>query len=61
MPVHICWGEADAVAQLEIALTLKNRVCPEAVLTTLPGVGHFCQLGSPGEWLQGILDFYRKL
>lgn len=59
MPVHICWGDADRVAQVKMARYLKESICPEATLTEMPGVGHFCQLGSPDIWLSSILPFYR--
>ncbi len=41
-PVHICWGDADAVSPAKVALHLKEHVCPRARLTLMPGVGHFC-------------------
>src|SRR5262249_44569687 len=46
-PVHICWGDADAVSPAEVARHLKEHVCPRARLTLMPGVGHFCQLTDP--------------
>jgi len=60
-PVHICWGDADAVARIEMARYLKNTVCPDATLTVMPGVGHFCQLGSPELWLENVNAFYQQL
>lgn len=61
LPVHICWGEDDAVARLEIAHYLKEKVCPSAAFTRMPGLGHFCQLGSPGKWLEHVCNFYQSL
>lgn len=60
LPIHICWGEADAVARVEMAHYLKENICKEAVLSLMPGVGHFCQLGSPEIWVKSISAFYRE-
>ncbi len=60
-PVHICWGEADAVAPARVARHLKDVVCPAARLTLMPGVGHFCQLQAPEMWSESILAFYDSL
>lgn len=60
-PIHICWGEADQVARKAMAVELKNRICVDAKLTLMPGVGHFCQIGSPEQWLDAVLEFYRHL
>ncbi len=57
-PVHICWGDADAVSPVRVAHYLKQEVCPEATLSLLPGVGHFCQLTDPQPWLRAIGAFY---
>ena len=46
-PVHICWGDADAVSPAKVARYLKEHVCPRARLTLMPGAGHFCQLSDP--------------
>jgi len=56
---HICWGDADQVARVSMAHYLKTKVSPEAVLTIMPGAGHFCQIGSPDLWLDSILGFYQ--
>lgn len=60
LATHICWGTADQVARVEMAQYLKDRVCPNATLTLMPGAGHFCQLGSPELWVDSVLAFYRK-
>jgi pimeloyl-ACP methyl ester carboxylesterase len=60
LATHICWGTADQVAKVEMAHYLKERVCPSAKLTLMPGAGHFCQLGSPELWVESVLAFYRK-
>lgn len=57
-PIHLCWGEADAVARVAMAHHLKEKVCPQAMMTLMPGVGHFCQLSDPEDWLKGVLGFY---
>lgn len=61
VPIHICWGDQDNVAKVEIAHHLKNQVCPSAQLTLMKGAGHFCQLGSPETWLRSILAYYEGL
>lgn len=60
-PIHFCWGDADQVARIEMVGHLKTAICPQAKLTVMPGVGHFCQLGSPEAWLQNVGEFYRGL
>jgi pimeloyl-ACP methyl ester carboxylesterase len=59
-PVHFCWGDADQVARIEMAHHLKDSICPQAKLSVMPGVGHFCQLGSPDLWLQQVRTFYNE-
>lgn len=60
LPVHICWGDEDAVARVEMAYYLKEKVCPNATLTIMKGLGHFCQLGSPEKWVEYVNSFYKK-
>jgi pimeloyl-ACP methyl ester carboxylesterase len=57
-PIHLCWGDADAVARVGIAHWLKANVCPHAHLSVMRDVGHFCQLSDPETWLKAICDFY---
>ena len=57
-PIHLCWGDDDGVARIEMAHYLKEHVCASAHLTVMNGLGHFCQLGKPQEWLKHILAFY---
>ena len=59
-PVHICWGDAEAVSPAKVALHLKEHVCPRARLTLMPGVGHFCQLSDPDMWLASVAAFYNE-
>ena len=59
LPIHICWGEEDAVAKVAMAHYLKEKICPSATLTLMPGVGHFCQLGSPDIWVEHVGSFYK--
>ena len=59
LPIHICWGDADAVARIEMAHYLKKNICPDAQLTVMKGLGHFCQIGSPEEWVGYVLAFYK--
>ena len=58
VPIHLCWGNKDNVAKVEMAYYLKQQVCTGAKLTIMEGVGHFGQLGSPKAWLHAILPFY---
>ncbi len=60
LPVHLCWGDDDAVARIEIAHYLKAHICPDARLTVMEGLGHFCQLGSPEKWVGYVGGFYDK-
>ncbi len=60
LPIHLCWGDADAVARIEIAHYLKENICPDATLTIMEGLGHFCQLGSPEKWISHVSAFYKK-
>jgi len=59
IPIHLCWGNKDNVAKVEMAHYLKENVCSEAELSIMEGVGHFCQLGSPKIWLTSVLAFYQ--
>ncbi len=61
LPVHISWGDKDAVARVEMAHYLKENVCKEATLTIMKGLGHFGQLGSPMEWLKYVGRFYETM
>lgn len=59
LPIHICWGEDDAVARVAMAHYLKNQVCQNAKLTIMKGMGHFCQLENPKKWVESVSAFYR--
>lgn len=58
LPIHICWGDEDAVARIEMAYYLKEHISPGATFTKMSGLGHFCQLGSPAKWLEYVLAYY---
>ena len=58
LPVHLCWGDEDAVARVAMAHHLKEKVCKDATLTIMKGLGHFCQMGSPKVWSEHVLRFY---
>ncbi len=60
LPIHICWGNEDAVARIEMAHYLKQNVCKNATLTIMEGVGHFCQMGSPEKWVASVSRFYEE-
>ena len=60
-PIHICWGDGDAVAPVRVAQYLKQQVCPKATLTLMPNVGHFCQLSDPEIWVESVGAFYSSL
>lgn len=61
IPIHLCWGDQDQVAQVKMAYFLKENVCPQARLTIMNGLGHFCQLGNPQAWVNHINLFYTDL
>jgi len=61
VPIHLCWGDADAVARVEMAHQLKAEVCKDATLTIMKDVGHFSQLGSPDVWIKSVCAFYNSL
>jgi len=61
LPIHICWGEDDNVARVEMAHYLKENVCTNATLTIMKGLGHFCQLGSPEKWVTYVSNYYIAL
>ncbi|MEM6271621.1 MAG: alpha/beta hydrolase [Bacteroidota bacterium] len=60
LPLHLCWGDQDAVAKVAMAHYLKEKVCSQATLTIMSGLGHFGQMGSPAEWVAAVEAFYRK-
>jgi pimeloyl-ACP methyl ester carboxylesterase len=59
LPIHLCWGDADAVARVEMAHYLKENVCKNATLTIMKDVGHFCQLSHPDVWVKSVTAFYK--
>ena len=61
LPIHICWGDEDAVAKVEMAYFLKKNICKNATLTIMEGLGHFGQLGSPEKWVRYVTSFYPTL
>lgn len=52
-PVHVIWGEDDPVAVVDMAHRFV-AARPDATLTTLPGVGHFPMLESPGSFAMAV-------
>lgn len=60
LPIHLCWGDDDAVARVEMAHYLKTHVCKNATLTIMKGLGHFCQLDNPEKWVEYVTAFYKK-
>ena len=58
LPIHICWGEDDAVARVEMAYYLKQKVCTNAKLTIMKGMGHFCQTENPSKWVESVSAFF---
>ena len=59
LPLHLCWGDQDAVAVIAMAHHLKEKVCPQATLTVMEGLGHFGQWGNPEKWVEAVGGFYR--
>lgn len=60
LPIHICWGDEDVVAKVEMAYYLKENICKNAQLTIMKGLGHFCQIASPEKWLIHVNSFYEN-
>ena len=60
-PTHLCWGAEDRASPPRVAERLKRDVCPDARLTLMDGVGHFCQIHAPEQWSDAVLDFHRAL
>lgn len=60
-PIHLCWGAEDRVSPPSVAHALKRNICPDAMMTLMPGLGHFCQLQAPDPWCDAILGFYQAL
>ena len=60
LPLHLCWGDQDQVAIIKMPHYLKEKVCPQAKLTIMEGLGHFGQLGSPAKWIESVSGFYQK-
>ena len=61
LPIHFCWGTADQVARFEMVDYLVQEHCPQAIVSKMHGVGHFCQIASPDIWLKNIRNFYQGL
>jgi pimeloyl-ACP methyl ester carboxylesterase len=59
VPIHLCWGEDDAVARVQIPHFVKQQYCPSATISYMPNVGHFCQLDNPSLWVKTLTDFYK--
>lgn len=58
VPIHICWGDDDRVARVEMAYYLKKEICKNAKLTIMEGLGHFGQIASPYKWVTYVGRFY---
>jgi len=58
IPIHLCWGELDAVAPISIPEKLVNDICPKAHFTRMVNTGHFCQMDNPDKWLESVINFY---
>ena len=61
IPIHLCWGDDDAVARVEMAHYLKENICKNATLTIMKGLGHFCQMDNPEKWVEYVTTFYKQL
>ena len=55
MPIHLCWGDQDQVARVEMAHYIQKHICPQARLTLLEGFGHFAQLDTKDGWVDAVL------
>ncbi len=61
IPVHLCWGEDDRVAQIQIVDFIKENIQPEVQITRMKKTGHFCQIGNPDAWVESVRAFYAQL
>eukprot|EP01134_Creolimax_fragrantissima_P003218 CFRG3218T1 len=61
LPIHLCWGDNDAVACVKMVNYLKEHVCKDATVTIMKGVGHFCQVGSPEQWIEAVGSYYARI
>jgi pimeloyl-ACP methyl ester carboxylesterase len=60
VPVHLVWGDADAVSPLAIprgVMRHASRASRRSKLSTLRGVGHFLMLEQPEAFLDTVLAF----
>ncbi len=60
LPVMVFWGDSDAVAPKEIAISLADYIKPEAFTgRTMKGAGHFLMLEQPQKWAATISQFVK--
>jgi pimeloyl-ACP methyl ester carboxylesterase len=60
IPIHLCWGDDDQVARITMVHYLKQNICTNAHVTTMKGLGHFCQMDKPDKWVEYVSAFYKQ-
>lgn len=58
-PAHVLWGDRDPVGIPAIAEKLAREL-PQAMLTWLPGVGHYPMLEAPSAFADAALRFIQR-
>lgn len=61
IPIHIAWGTDDKNNGSESALYIKENFAPQAKITLMNGLGHFCQIQNPQLWSEYMLDFWKSI
>jgi pimeloyl-ACP methyl ester carboxylesterase len=54
MPIELVHGTADTIVPLEVHAAIATPQLPDAILTTLPGIGHMPQHVSQPEVVAAI-------
>jgi pimeloyl-ACP methyl ester carboxylesterase len=60
VPTHIVWGEGDFLIPPPYGEELR-RLIPGAQLSTIPGVGHLCDVEQPAKFAEAVFSFIAGL
>merc|ERR1719369_126079 len=62
IPIHLMWGDDDAVSPMTIPASLAEIIDKQYLtVKTVRNTGHFISLEQPEEWATNILDFVGKV
>lgn len=61
IPIHIAWGLDDKNNVSETALYIKENIAPQANISLMKGLGHFCQIQNPQLWSDYMLGFLESI